>query len=296
MNTWNKIKLFASLVCEISPLYVLILFLRSFSSAGQIFGNVLFPRYLIDELMGAARPSYLLLFVGLIVLSNGLFYLLNRLLDRTHGIYQRKVASEMWQALSAKIMRLPYPYLEDPEYLDLKERAIFVLTNQDALQALIQYVGEILKNLFTLLGLLVLMLTLSPLYVLILLGITALSLWIYRRFMPYEAQLYQAILPYNRRLGYYTNLTLEDTLQKDIRLYQMAPMLTQKILDYNQKICRECVAFSQKFGLRDGILSILNDLLAVVAYGYTALRVIPGLSPTPPVSYTHLTLPTSDLV
>ena len=118
MNTWNKIKLFASLVCEISPLYVLILFLRSFSSAGQIFGNVLFPRYLIDELMGAARPSYLLLFVGLIVLSNGLFYLLNRLLDRTHGIYQRKVASEMWQALSAKIMRLPYPYLEDPEYLE----------------------------------------------------------------------------------------------------------------------------------------------------------------------------------
>ncbi len=281
MNTWNKIKLFASLAYEISPVYILILFLRSSSSAGQIFGNVIFPKYLIDELMGAARPSCLLLFVGLIVLSNGLFYLLNRLLDRTHRIYQQDVSAKMWQALSAKIMRLPYPYLEDPEYLDLKERAVFVLTNQGALQQLIQYTGEMLKNLFTLLGLLVLMLTLSPLYVLILLGITALSLWVYRHFMHYEAQMYQAILPYNRRLGYYTNLTLEAKLQKDIRLYQMAPMLTEKVLDYNQKICRECMAFSQKFGLRDGILSILNDLLAVIAYAYTALRVIPGLSPAP---------------
>ena len=55
MNTWNKIKLFASLAYEISPVYILVLFLRSFSSAGQIFGNVIFPKYLIDELMGAAR-------------------------------------------------------------------------------------------------------------------------------------------------------------------------------------------------------------------------------------------------
>ena len=187
MNTWNKIKLFASLAYEISPVYILVLFLRSFSSAGQIFGNVIFPKYLIDELMGAARPSYLLLFVGLIVLSNGLFYLLNRLLDRTHRIYQQDVSAKMWQALSAKIMRLPYPYLEDPEYLDLKERAIFVLTNQGALQQLIQYTGEMLKNLFTLLGLVVLMFTLSPFYVLILLVITSLSLWVYRHFMHYEA-------------------------------------------------------------------------------------------------------------
>lgn len=57
MNTWNKIKLFASLAYEISPVYILILFLRSSSSAGQIFGNVIFPKYLIDELMGAARPA-----------------------------------------------------------------------------------------------------------------------------------------------------------------------------------------------------------------------------------------------
>ena len=33
MNTWNKIKLFASLAYEISPVYILVLFLRSFSSA-----------------------------------------------------------------------------------------------------------------------------------------------------------------------------------------------------------------------------------------------------------------------
>lgn len=281
MKTWNKIKLFASLAYRISPSYILILFLRSFSSAGQIFGNVLFPKYLIDELTGAGRLPRLIVFIALIVFSNALFYFLNRLLDRSYQIRQQNVSDKMWQALSAKIMRLPYPYLEDPEYLDLKERAVFVLTNQDALGQLIYYTGEILKNLVTLLGLLILMFTLSFSYVLLLLCIIALSLYIYRRFMGCEARMYQAILPYNRRLGYYANLTTQDTLQKDIRLYRMAPLLTEKVPDYNKKICREMNVFDRKFGLRDGILSILNDLLSLVAYGYTALRVIPGLSSSP---------------
>lgn len=281
MPTLKKIKLLAVLAWRISPSYIFLLFLRSFASAGQIFSNVIFPKYLIDELIGSQRIGTLIFWASMIILFNALFYFLNQLLERTHKIRRQWVSTKMWQAMSEKIMSVPYAYLEDPYYLDLKERAVFVLTNQDALTALISYASDLLKNAITLLGLIVLMFTLSVPYMLILLAITALSLVVYQRFMKYESLMYQAIIPFNRKLNYYAGLSMQDVLQKDIRLYQMAPMLTGKIMEYNREIVRESVAYNRKFGLRDGIISIFNDLRAAVAYGYTALRVIPGFSPSP---------------
>ena len=111
-----------------------------------------------------------------------------------------------------------------------KTLIIFVLTNQDALTALISYASDLLKNAITLLGLIVLMFTLSVPYMLILLAITALSLVVYQRFMKYESLMYQAIIPFNRKLNYYAGLSMLDVLQKDIRLYEMAPMVTGKIM------------------------------------------------------------------
>lgn len=281
MSTLKKIKLLLSLAWKISPSYIFILILRSFASAGQIFSNVIFPKFLIDELTGARRLSELFFWAAMIVAANALFYFLTQLLDRSHQIRRQWVPTKMWQAMSEKIMSVPYAYLEDPYYLDLKERAVFVLTNQDALTALITDASELLKNAVTLLGLIVLMFTLSVPYMLILLAITAASLIVYQRFMKYESRMYQAIIPFNRKLNYYAGLAMQDTLQKDIRLYQMAPMLTGKILEYNREIVRESINFNRKFGLRDGIISILNDLRAAVAYGYTALRVLPGFSAVP---------------
>src|SRR5699024_4545633 len=65
-----------------------------------------------------------------------------------------------------------------------------------------------------------------------------------------------------------------DKPQKDIRLYNMAPMLSQRVIEYNQELIDELQIFYNRFGKTMGLYNIINVLQASLAYGYVGLRVI----------------------
>ena len=56
--------------------------------------------------------------------------------------------------MSEKIMNLEYSYLENPTYLDLKERAVFAIQNQNAISNMITMVTDVFSKGLTLVGLL----------------------------------------------------------------------------------------------------------------------------------------------
>ena len=89
------------------------------------------------------------------------------------------MSNMMVEIMGEKIMNLEYSYLEDPYYLDLKERAIFAITNQNAIESTITEASQCLTQAVTLIGLVAIMATLGPvLIVAIVLG-TALMLLCY---------------------------------------------------------------------------------------------------------------------
>ena len=162
----KKLGSFLKLAWQVSPGYIVLLVLQSLTSAAKLLINVILPKYLVDELMGSREPKFLLLFGGLIVLNNvGMFWL--------EKLYKRQT---MNRRMAEKIMKLEYSYLEDPYYLDLKERAVFVISNQDAISQLILCVSSVLSGAFTLAGLLVVIATLGPVMILVLLVGVVLSI------------------------------------------------------------------------------------------------------------------------
>ena len=54
----------------------------------------------------------------------------------------------------------------------------------------------------------------------------------------------------------------------------MAPMLTQRVIDYNKELIDEFQIFYNKFGKTQGLYNVINVLQASLAYGYVGLRVI----------------------
>ena len=115
--------------------------------------------------------SQVFLFGALIVLANLLFGFLDkthkRLLDVKTSYVDKMFPGEM----AKKIMAVNYQYLEDPYYLDLKERALFAQTNQSALRNLVNAFAMIIQETITIIALITIMLTLSV-YLLIALLIT----------------------------------------------------------------------------------------------------------------------------
>lgn len=274
MKNFNKLKIFFSLSWRISPSYIIFLILSTLINSGQIFINVILPKYLIDELMASQKIERLIFFGSLIILSNLLFALLNKTMKRVMEVKNIYMSEMMNKAMAEKIMNVEFSYLENPYYLDLKERATFAVTNQSAMERLIQDVALLLKNVVTILGLVAIMFTLSWVLIVLLTVVIVISILSYRLFMNYQMNFFQEIIPVNRRYGYYVNLCYDDKLQKDIRIYDMSDMMTDKVTYYNLEINEWFTRYYKKQGKFLGFYGILNDLQGALAYGYVGLRVI----------------------
>jgi len=274
MNNLRKIRLFFSLAWKISPSYIIFLMLNSFAGSGQILANVIFPKFLIDELTGARDIRRLVLFSAAIVLSNVSLSFINNWMKKVMGVKNIFMSQGMKQSMAEKIMKVEFSYLENPYYLDLKERAVFASTNQHAMENLINSMVSSFRNGFTIAGLAAIMFSLSWLLVAILAVTIGLGLLIYRRFMKYQYNFFQQIIPVNRKYGYYAGLSFNDKVQKDIRLYNMNKMFTDRVTKYNQEINEWFSRYYEKQGKYMGVNGIVGDLQAVIAYTYVGLRVI----------------------
>lgn len=271
----KKIKKVFALAWGISPLYIILLIMNSLIGAMQIVANVVLPKYLIDELITSRNTGSLLYIGGAIVLSNLLFSFLGKLMTRNLAIQNRYMNEKMNQALGIKIMNVDYSYLENPYYLDLKERAAFACTNQSAVYNLINNSADLLKSLVTLVSMVAVMLTLGPVLFLVSAVTIILTVVVLASFSSYQVRFFDKIIPVNRKYGYYLGLGYsDDEIQKDARLYGMEPMLLSRVVNYTNEFMGEFNKYYKKQGKIRGAVNIIANLQAALTYGYVGIRVV----------------------
>lgn len=271
----KKIKKVFALAWGISPLYIILLIMNSLIGAMQIVANVVLPKYLIDELITSRNTGSLLYIGGAIVLSNLLFSFLGKLMTRNLAIQNRYMNEKMNQALGIKIMNVDYSYLENPYYLDLKERAAFACTNQSAVYNLINNSADLLKSLVTLISMVAVMLTLGPVLFLVSAVTIILTVVVLTSFSSYQVRFFEKIIPVNRKYGYYLGLGYsDDEIQKDARLYGMEPMLLSRVVNYTNEFMGEFNKYYKKQGKIRGAVNIIANLQAALTYGYVGIRVV----------------------
>lgn len=274
MSNLKKLKLFLGMGVKIAPSYVAILILQALAGSGRMIFDLVLMKHLVDELTGLKRPDTLIFLGCLIVGVNIGFHFMEKTLKRSVETGRRYVADKMCESMAAKIMNLEYSYLENPYYLDLKERAVFAIRNQDSIAWMIDAAAQTVQSIVTVAGLTVILFTLSPVLVVILLAGIAANLLLYQGFSKEELVYRQEIIPINRRYGYYINLCFSNEAQKDARLYGMAPMLSGRVLKYGREIAEWMGTITKKEVFFHAKVSALNDLQTAVCYGYIGLRVI----------------------
>lgn len=274
-KTLKKLKEVFTLAWGISPLYIILLIVNALIGALQILANVVLPKYLIDELITSRDTVSLLLIGGAIVLSNLVFSFWGKLMTRNLTIQNLYMNEKMNQALGIKIMNVDYSYLENPYYLDLKERAAFACTNQSAVYNLISCSADLLKSFVTLIGMVTVMLTLGPVLFVVSAVTIILTVVLISSFSSYQVRFFEEIIPVNRRYGYYLGLGfLEGEIQKDARLYGMEPMLLSRVVNYTGEFMGEFNKYYKKQGKIRGAVNIIANLQAALTYAYVAIRVI----------------------
>ena len=290
MKQWRKFSQFFSFVWRISPSLVFLVMATALLPSAQAALNMFLPKLLIDELTGACRAQSLLLYGGAIVGSNVGIALLQNVVKRGRSVRSIYVTHMTYRAIAEKSMKLPFANLESAKCLDLKERAIFGMVNQDALYDMIDSVAVLLQSIATILTALVVLLGLSPILVLLLIACIAGNLAAQAKMMRAQLAHYQSLIPVNRKFEYYLQLCAESSVQKDVRLYGMSGLFIERIRMYMQESTERMDTFMKKNGRFEGICSILNDLQSALAYGYAGLRVLGAFAGKAPVSLGSLTM------
>ncbi|MBE5844571.1 MAG: ABC transporter ATP-binding protein [Butyrivibrio sp.] len=270
----KKLMHFMKLAWSISPMYIIALVLKALLSGANMLLNVILPKLLIDEIIGDKQVNMLLLFGALIVLNNVLMKLFENILDRYLNVRGEFVNKTMQEKMGEKIMNIEYSCLEDPYYLDLKERAVFAISNQDAIARLIDYVSKTLTSIVTLVGLLAVLMTLGPVLIILMVVAAVLSMMAYALSMKKITGLMQQLIPINRRYNYYFQLGMEQKAQKEIRLYDLEPMITETVLNENKSVCDLYMKAMRGLATSLGLMQVITIGASALTYFYVGVRTI----------------------
>ena len=259
---------FVKQVWKVSPAYVLLILLNGLIGGGKIILNMVLPMFLIDELTGGRDVKKLILFGACIVANNVIMTFITDSLQKYRDVKDEWVQNVMVEKLGERIMNLEYSYLENTYYLDLKERAIFAVQNQSAIVAIITLIANTVQGVITLAGLMVILFTLGPvLMTAIAIGVVLMIL-IVKAASGTMVALMNRIIPINRIFGYYAGVAADKPAQKDLRLYHMDKLVTEKIRQSNETTCDEFDVANRKMGLANGANGVITEFISAFTYGY----------------------------
>lgn len=265
---------FVKQVWKVSPAYVLLILLNGLIGGGKIILNMVLPMFLIDELTGGRDVKKLILFGACIVANNVIMTFITDSLQKYRDVKDEWVQNVMVEKLGERIMNLEYSYLENTYYLDLKERAIFAVQNQSAIVAIITLIANTVQGVITIAGLMVILFTLGPvLMTAIAIGV-ALMILIVKAASGTMVALMNRIIPINRIFGYYAGVAADKPAQKDLRLYHMDKLVTEKIRQSNETTCDEFDVANRKMGLANGANGVITEFISAFTYGYVGIRTI----------------------
>lgn len=231
------------------------------------------PKVLIDGVHNQWPVERLLLVLGVIVVALGLLRLLENAVRRGVTLGNERVNLLVQRLFSEKMMSLPYHYLEDPDYLEMKEAAMMGM-NIGAVDRLMNNITGILQHGFILIGLSLLLFRLNPL---LLVGAFVLQIFI-SLLVIRQAQLFrttlESILPINRKLNYYMSTVHEIVTQKDVRLYDMSNMLADNILVYNRTMMHDFIKMDGLQGIYTSLSHLINYFISGGIILYAGARVL----------------------
>ncbi len=265
---------FLKLAWKTSPAYVLSMIFMALVNGAKTILNIVLPMLLVNELTGERSLSNLILYTGFIIGNNVLMQLIANMFKKYIDAKESWMTSSLIAVMGTKVMNIEYSYLEDPYYLDLKERAIFSLTNQNVLSRVIHDFSTLIQNFCVLISLIAILSTLGWQLItacifasVALIAISALS-------MGKITKIFQMLIPVNRRFNYYLNLAVDTPAQKEIRLYDMENLITGTI----QEDLKESMSkFNEGFfamGQMFGSMTVFSELIAAFSYCWVGIRTL----------------------
>ena len=254
---------FIKLTFKLKPSFYLFTVLSSLTQTARMLLGVFSVKIMIDALIENNLEK--VLYVALsIVLIQTLLYIFTKVFDQVNRVKSMDLRLAINRYTVERIMKFEYAYLEDPYYLDLRERAKFASDNQSVAQQLLFYITQFISSAISIVSLGTL-LFLFDFWLIAILGVAfVFHVVIFNVSNNYQIAFTNQIIPVNRKFGYYLRTLLEVENAKDYRFTNMNKLIHKKTSAFSN----EAMEGIKKIQLGLTKYSYLSD---IVNYIQTAL-------------------------
>lgn len=237
--------------------------------------DITMPKFILDTLLGDQDVSKLILFVSILLGYHFVASSLSNWLMMSAFTLRCKVAVEFGQFMHQKLANADYENLENPAFLDQKEKANkFLYGDWHGFSYVFDSALMVIGQFFTLSGIIAIVSTLHIGMVLLfgalVLLSTAVEAWAKKR--DKELSLEQSRV--ERGWSYFGGLFEEFSYGKEIRIHTLGDWLLSQEIDYAEK----AIAYYRRrnsFYIKSGFVSALVFFLQQgAAYAYLLLRVL----------------------
>lgn len=272
-NKFKALWLFMKITAKNDPLYIPVIILNALAPAATTMVNVFVPMIFINQITDPRPANDFIKIVLLLIIGKILLESLERLLSREEFVRRQGINDYLTFELAKKAMDLTYQNIENPHTLDLKEKANAAI-QMGAIHDLLRTTKDIITSLSTMIGTAIVIVTFSPLLVGLSIFISLLVIFVNAKESAYTSKFNLEIVNINRRFSYYFSLMAGAHYQKEVRVFDLGPLIKSKTKGYLREMME---GFEKKFAYEANMGAIkifLESILRLISYTYVAMRTL----------------------
>ena len=237
--------------------------------------TIVFPKYIVDELIGKQRIDYIVFYVVGLLLFNFAGGFLTDFLEGKIFVARGIVFNKFQCNISEKLLECDYENIENPNFLDVKERARkFLYANGQGFGVVLNSAFNIFGNLLIFVSIVVIISTLSLWVVLAFVGLVFLSTLVDSNVRKYYTKWDMEKAPIERKTSYLLNIAEDFSYGKDIRIFGAKDFLLQKIshhMNLSNQFYEKQIKVLNKSKYFNSFMTLMRD---GIAYSYLVFKVI----------------------
>ena len=210
----------------------------------------------------------------IIVIVDGILFIIKRIIDAYLAKCRNQMNESIAHTLASKIMSLPFSYLEDANYVQMKDNALMGVNNMGAIYSFYYGFKAVVSNIITIIALGVIIASFEwKLMVVLAIGIV-LTIIITIISTKEEIKFFNDLLPINFRYAYYINTLQNTSVSKDFRLYSIYDVITGNLKIYMKEIEDYFMSLVIKEGIFSFLLSTIRYIVLAFVYITVGLKTI----------------------
>ncbi|MBN3490023.1 ABC transporter ATP-binding protein [Acholeplasma equirhinis] len=285
---------FIVLTFKKKPSFYFLSVLQALIGAARLYIGVYAVKWVID-LVATSQFEEVFRFSLIVVAIQFAMTIVTKVLDQVIRVTTFNLRYLLNQHVTARIMKFEYEKLEDPFYLDLRERAKFAIDNQGVIYQLLNYVTIFISSFISIATLGLVLFMFDAWMIVALLVALILHIVIYNMSNSFQITLTETMMPINRKAGYYLNSLLNVENQKDFRFTNMNKLIHHKTSGFINETTSHISKISLGMSKYEFASDVVNNVLMGFTYIYIAMKAVAKLIPISDfILYTGTTIQLSE--